>query len=107
MHRNHTQTILKNPKFIKINKCVLLVEVENESFKASSLKDVGDKRKFKLFETELNLFSSDATQFLSFWNLLKKSPLVKSLPAKANFYYLLQIVVPKFKAFRIVRYLLL
>ncbi|XP_055928132.1 uncharacterized protein LOC129959339 [Argiope bruennichi] len=61
-----------------------------------------ERRKFKLEKIERKKFSEDAKEYLTFWSQLKKIDEDASISNENNFQHLLQAVVPKTKAARVV-----
>ncbi|GBN97511.1 hypothetical protein AVEN_150126-1 [Araneus ventricosus] len=70
--------------------------------KDSSTKDFSEKRKFKLPKIELKKFDGDAKDYLTFWSLFRKIHEDASIPKEDKFQYLLQAIVPKSEAARVV-----
>ncbi|GBN01199.1 hypothetical protein AVEN_82041-1 [Araneus ventricosus] len=80
----------------------LCSRIEQLYLKDSSTKDFSEKRKFKLPKIELKKFDGDAKNYLSFWSQFRKIHEDSSIPNEDKFQYLLQAVVPKSKAARVV-----
>ncbi|GBN87863.1 hypothetical protein AVEN_264489-1 [Araneus ventricosus] len=80
----------------------LCSQIEQMCLKDSSTKDVSGKRKFKLPKIELKKFDGDAKDYLTFWSQFRKIHEGASIPNEDKFQYLLQAVVPKSKAARVV-----
>ncbi|GBL61368.1 hypothetical protein AVEN_99950-1 [Araneus ventricosus] len=80
----------------------LCSQIEQLYLKDSSTKDFSEKRKFKLQKIELKKFDGDAKNYLSFWSQFRKIHEDSSTPNEDKFQYLLQAVVPKSKAARVV-----
>ncbi|GBO40560.1 hypothetical protein AVEN_251017-1 [Araneus ventricosus] len=80
----------------------LCSQIEQLYLKDSSTKDFSEKRKFKLPKIELKKFDGDAKNYLTFWRQFRKIHEDSSIPNEDKFQYLLQAVVPKSKAARVV-----
>ncbi|GBM09608.1 hypothetical protein AVEN_60248-1 [Araneus ventricosus] len=80
----------------------LCSQIEQLYLKDSSTKDFSERRKFKLPKIELKKFDGDAKNYLSFWSQFRKIHEDSSIPNEDKFQYLLQAVVPKSKAARVV-----
>ncbi|GBN92576.1 hypothetical protein AVEN_155546-1, partial [Araneus ventricosus] len=65
-------------------------------------KEFFEKRKFKLPKIELKKFTGDAKEYLSFWSQFRKIHEDISIPNEDKMQYLLQAVVAKTKAARVV-----
>ncbi|KAF8763121.1 hypothetical protein HNY73_021336 [Argiope bruennichi] len=76
--------------------------VEQMSLMEVSTNESYERRKFKLQKLELKKFSGDAKEYLTFWSQFKKIDEDASIPNEDKFQYLLQAVVPKTKAARVV-----
>ncbi|GBO13947.1 hypothetical protein AVEN_96834-1 [Araneus ventricosus] len=80
----------------------LCSQIEQMCWKDSSTKDLSKKRKFKLPKIELKKFDGDSKDYLTFWSQFRKIHEDSSIPNEDKFQYLLQAVVPKSKADRVV-----
>ncbi|GBN80689.1 hypothetical protein AVEN_98461-1 [Araneus ventricosus] len=80
----------------------LCSQIEQLYLKDSSTKDFSERRKFKLPTIELKKFDGVAKNYLSFWSQFRKIHEDSSIPKEDKFQYLLQAVVPKSKAARVV-----
>ncbi|GBO37162.1 hypothetical protein AVEN_174869-1 [Araneus ventricosus] len=80
----------------------LCSQIEQLYLKDSSTKDFSERRKFKLPKIELKKFDGDSKNYLSFWSQFRKIHEDSSIPNEDKFQYLLQAVVPKSKAARVV-----
>ncbi|GBO07910.1 hypothetical protein AVEN_11429-1 [Araneus ventricosus] len=65
-------------------------------------KEFFEKRKFKLPKIELKKFTGDAKEYLSYWSQFRKIHEDISIPNEDKMQYLLQAVVAKTKAARVV-----
>ncbi|GBL55307.1 hypothetical protein AVEN_124391-1 [Araneus ventricosus] len=70
--------------------------------KETETKKFSEKRKFKLPKIEPKKFTGDAKEYLSFWSQFRKIQEDTSIPNEDKMQYLLQAVVPKTKAARVV-----
>ncbi|GFX51070.1 putative RNA-directed DNA polymerase from transposon X-element [Trichonephila clavipes] len=61
-----------------------------------------EKRKFKLSKLELRKFSGEPIDFLAFWSPFERIHLDSAIAEDDTFQYLLQCIVPDFKAARLV-----
>ncbi|GBM08975.1 hypothetical protein AVEN_57503-1 [Araneus ventricosus] len=80
----------------------LCSQIEQLYLKDSSTKDFSEKRKLKLPKIELKKFDGDAKDYLTFWSQFRKIHEDSSIPNEDKCQYLLQAVVPKSKAARVV-----
>ncbi|GBN57256.1 hypothetical protein AVEN_17338-1 [Araneus ventricosus] len=70
--------------------------------KETETKELSKKRKFKLPKIELKKFTGDAKEYSSFWSQFRKIHEDTNIPNVDKIQYLLQAVVPKTKATRVV-----
>ncbi|GBN84030.1 hypothetical protein AVEN_31323-1 [Araneus ventricosus] len=80
----------------------LCAQIQRLSMKETETKEFSEKRKFKLPKIELMKFTGDAKECLSFWRQFRKIHEDTSIPNEDKMQYLLQVVVPKTKAARVV-----
>ncbi|GBO26555.1 hypothetical protein AVEN_148045-1 [Araneus ventricosus] len=80
----------------------LCAQIQRLSMKETEIKEFSEKRKFKLPKIELKKFTGDAKEYLSFWSQFRKIHEDTSIPNEDKMQYLLQAVVPKTKAARVV-----
>ncbi|GBM83902.1 hypothetical protein AVEN_199789-1 [Araneus ventricosus] len=80
----------------------LCAQIQRLSMKETETKEFSEKRKFKLPKIELKKFTGDAKEYLSFWSQFSKIHEDTSIPNEDKIQYLLQAVVPKTKAARVV-----
>ncbi|GBM31122.1 hypothetical protein AVEN_82059-1, partial [Araneus ventricosus] len=80
----------------------LCAQIQRLSMKETETKEFSEKRKFKLPKIELKKFTGDAKEYLSFWSQFSKIHEDTSIPNEDKMQYLLQAVVPKTKAARVV-----
>ncbi|GBN53656.1 hypothetical protein AVEN_106185-1 [Araneus ventricosus] len=93
--------------FLSAEKCrdrfsELCAQIQRLSMKETEIKEFSEKRKFKLRKIELKKFTGDAKEYLSFWSQFRKIHEDTSIPNEDKMQYLLQAVVPKSKAARVV-----
>ncbi|GFS56088.1 DUF1758 domain-containing protein [Nephila pilipes] len=69
--------------------------------KESATREICEKRNFKLPKIELKKFSGDSRDYLTFWSQFRKIHEDSSIANEDKFHYLLQAVVPKSKAARV------
>ncbi|GBN45164.1 hypothetical protein AVEN_20722-1 [Araneus ventricosus] len=70
--------------------------------KETETKEFSEKRKFKLPKIELKKFTGDTKEYSSFWSQYRKIHEDTSILNEDKMQYLLQAVVPKMKAARVV-----
>ncbi|GFU16681.1 uncharacterized protein NPIL_110851 [Nephila pilipes] len=77
-------------------------QIEKISLKESAKREIHEKRNFKLPKIELKKFSGDARDYLAFWSQFQKNQEDSSIVNEVKFQHLLQAIVPKSKAARVV-----
>ncbi|GFT18791.1 uncharacterized protein NPIL_363141 [Nephila pilipes] len=69
--------------------------------KELATREICEKRNFKLPKIKLKKFSGNARDYLTFWSQFRKIHEDSSIANEDKFHYLLQAVVPKSKAVRV------